>query len=430
MSVFDKKSINQIGSATGVYLFKKKKQIIYIGKSINIKARIKSHFENAKKDIKERKIIENFDTIETIKTNYEFDALILESKLINKYKPQYNSRWRDDKSYLYIKITKDKNYPKIFISRKEKSKKDIYYGPFPSIRNVEYILKQIRKIFPYCSQNKISKKACFYNKINLCNPCPSRIEQISDRNLKKVLIKQYKNNIHFIKQILEGKTNIIERNLLKNIQNFSKNNDFENALTLRNKLILFHRLILQQILTNTDYDPSINFRFLKDLVIFFNKYFKSLNNLHRIECYDISNISFQYSTASMVVAINGELDKSKYRKFKIKRKDNHSDLFMLEEVLTRRFNNQWQLPNLIIVDGGTPQVITALKILKKFNLDIPLIGLAKNPNRIIIGVEGLPSIKNLMSDPIFRILILLRDESHRFAKKYHVYLRDKKFVYN
>ena len=430
MSVFDKKSINQIGSATGVYLFKKKKQIIYIGKSINIKARIKSHFENAKKDIKERKIIENFDTIETIKTNYEFDALILESKLINKYKPQYNSRWRDDKSYLYIKITKDKNYPKIFISRKEKSKKDIYYGPFPSIRNVEYILKQIRKIFPYCSQNKISKKACFYNKINLCNPCPSRIEQISDRNLKKVLIKQYKNNIHFIKQILEGKTNIIERNLLKNIQNFSKNNDFENALTLRNKLILFHRLILQQILTNTDYDPSINFRFLKDLVIFFNKYFKSLNNLHRIECYDISNISFQYSTASMVVAINGELDKSKYRKFKIKRKDNHSDLFMLEEVLTRRFNNQWQLPNLIIVDGGTPQVITALKILKKFNLDIPLIGLAKNPNRIVAGVEGLPSIKNLMSDPIFRILILLRDESHRFAKKYHVYLRDKKFNYN
>ena len=427
MSVFDKKSINQIGSATGVYLFKKKKQIIYIGKSINIKARIKSHFENAKKDIKERKIIENFDTIETIKTNYEFDALILESKLINKYKPQYNSRWRDDKSYLYIKITKDKNYPKIFISRKEKSKKDIYYGPFPSIRNVEYILKQIRKIFPYCSQNKISKKACFYNKINLCNPCPSRIEQISDRNLKKVLIKQYKNNIHFIKQILEGKTNIIERNLLKNIQNFSKNNDFENALTLRNKLILFHRLILQQILTNTDYDPSINFRFLKDLVIFFNKYFKSLNNLHRIECYDISNISFQYSTASMVVAINGELDKSKYRKFKIKRKDNHSDLFMLEEVLTRRFNNQWQLPNLIIVDGGTPQVITALKILKKFNLDIPLIGLAKNPNRIVAGVEGLPSIKNLMSDPIFRILILLRDESHRFAKKYHVHLRDLKF---
>lgn len=430
MSVFDKNSINQIESATGVYLFKKKKQIIYIGKSINIKARIKSHFENAKKDIKERKIIENFDTIETIKTNYEFNALILESKLINKYKPFYNARWRDDKSYLYIKITKDKNYPKIFISRKEKLQNSIYFGPYPSVKNVEYILKQIRKIFPYCTQNKLGKKACFYSKINLCNPCPSEIAQTSDINLKKELIKQYKKNIYFIKQILQGKNHIIERRLLKDIQDFSNNNDFENALTLRNKLILFQKLILQQIFSNTDYDPTVNFGFLKDLSNVFNKYFKNLKNLNRIECYDISNISFQYSTASMVVAINGELDKSKYKKFKIKRKDNHSDLFMLEEVLNRRFQNKWQLPNLIIVDGGTPQVITALKILKKNNMNIPLIGLAKNPNRIVIGVEGLPSIKNLISNPIFRILILLRDESHRFAKKYHIYLRDKKFVYN
>src|SRR3989344_4461586 len=392
MSVFDKNSINEIESSTGVYLFKKEKQIIYIGKSVNIKARIKSHFENAKKDIKEKKIIENFDTIETIKTNYEFDALILESKLINKYKPFYNARWRDDKSYLYIKITKDKNYPKIFISRKEKLQNSIYYGPYPSIKNVEYILKQIRKIFPYCSQNKLGKKGCFYNK----------------------------KNIYFIKQILEGKNTAIERSLLKGIQGYSKNNNFENAINIRNKLILFQKLILQQIFSNTDYDPTINFGFLKDLSNVFKKYFKNLKSLNRIECYDISNISFQYSTASMVVAINGELDKSKYRKFKIRRKDNHSDLFMLEEVLNRRFKNKWQLPNLIIIDGGSPQVITALKVFKKNNIDIPLIGLAKNPNRLIIGVDGLPTIRNLISNPIFRLLILLRDESHRFAKKYHV----------
>lgn len=427
MSVFDKNSINQIESATGVYLFKKKKQILYIGKSVNIKARIKSHFENAKKDIKERKIIESFDTIETIKTNYEFNALILESKLINKYKPFYNARWRDDKSYLYIKITKDKNYPKIFISRKENLQNNVYYGPYPSIKSVENILKQIRKIFPYCSQKKQGKKGCFYNKINLCNPCPSKIEQTHNKNLKKDLIKQYKKNIYFIKQILEGKNTTIERSLLKSIQDYSKNNNFENAITDRNKLILFQKLILQQIFSNTDYDPMVNFGFLKALSNFFKKYFKNLKSLNRIECYDISNISFQYSTASMVVAINGELDKSQYKKFKIQRKDNHSDLFMLEEVLNRRFKNKWRLPNLIVVDGGTPQVITALKILKKNNVNIPLIGLAKNPNRIIIGVEGLPSIKNLITNPIFRILIQLRDESHRFAKKYHIYLRDLKF---
>ena len=427
MSVFKKDSINKIESSTGVYLFKKKNKIIYIGKSVNIKARIKSHFENAKKDIKERKIIENFDTIETIKTNYEFNALILESKLINQYKPLYNTRWRDDKSYLYIKITKDKNYPKIFISRKEKLKKCIYYGPFPSVRNVEYILKHIRKIFPYCSQNKLSKKGCFYNKIHLCNPCPNTIEQTNDLILKKELIKKYKRNIYYIKKILEDKNQIIERNLLKDIKISSNRNNFEEAIIKRDKLILFQKLLLQQIYSNTDYDPTINIGFLKDLLVVFSKYFKNLSSLHRIECYDISNISFQYSTGSMVVAINGELDKSKYRKFKIRRKDNHSDLFMLEEVLNRRFKNKWQLPNLIIIDGGTPQVITALKVFKKNNIDIPLIGLAKNPNRLIIGVDGLPTIRNLISNPIFRLLILLRDESHRFAKKYHVHLRDLKF---
>lgn len=430
MSVFDKNSIEKIESSTGVYLFKKKDQIIYIGKSVNIKARIKSHFENAKNDNKERKIIENFDKIETIKTDYEFNALILESKLINKYKPQYNSRWRDDKSYLYIKITKDKNYPKIFISRKENSKNDIYYGPFPSVRNVEYILKQIRKIFPYCSQSKLSKKGCFYNKIHLCNPCPNLIEQISDISLKKELIKKYKKSIYSIKQILDGKNQIIERNLLKDLKAFSDKDKFEDAITIRNKLILFQKLILQQILTNTDYNSTNNYSSLKDLILILNRYFKNLKSLSRIECYDISNISFQYSTASMVVAINGELDKSKYRKFKIKRADNHSDFFMLEEVLYRRFKNKWKLPDLIVVDGGSPQVITALKVFKKLNIKIPLVGLAKNPNRLIIGIEGLPIIKDLNSNPIFRILILLRDESHRFAKKYHIYLRDKKFNYN
>lgn len=430
MSVFNKNSVNKIESSTGVYLFKKKGQIIYIGKSVNIKARIKSHFENAKNDIKERKIIENFDKIETIKTDYEFNALILESKLINKHKPQYNSRWRDDKSYLYIKITKDKNYPKIFISRKEKSKKDIYYGPFPSIRNVEYILKQIRKIFPYCSQNKISKKACFYNKIHLCNPCPNLIEQITGVNLKKELVKKYKRNIYFIQQILDGKNQVIERNLLKDLKAFSNKTKFEEAMTIRNRLLLFQKLILQQIHSNTDYDPSIKFDYLKDLILILSKHIKNLKSLNRIECYDISNISFQYSTGSMVVAVNGELDKSKYRKFKIKREDNHSDFFMLEEVLYRRFKNKWELPNLIIVDGGAPQVITALKVFKILNIKIPLVGLAKNPNRLIMGVEGLPTIKDLTSNPIFRLLILLRDESHRFAKKYHVYLRDKKFNYN
>ena len=109
-----RKNINKLGQITGVYIFKKENEILYIGKSINIKARVLSHLENAKKDPKDKKLIENSDSIEFINTNFEFNALLLESKLINKYKPRFNVRWKDNKSYLYIKITRDKNYPKIF----------------------------------------------------------------------------------------------------------------------------------------------------------------------------------------------------------------------------------------------------------------------------------------------------------------------------
>ncbi len=427
MTVYKKSNISQIPSSTGVYLFKKKNKTIYIGKSINLRARIKSHIENAKKDIKEKKIIGNFDRIEIIKTDYEFNALLLESMLINKYKPIYNARWRDHKSYLYIKITKDKFFPKIFISRKEKNSNAIYYGPFPSVKNVEYLLKQIRKIFPYCSQKKISKKGCFYSKIGLCNPCPNVITNFKDEIIKKSLITRYKKNIYYIRQIFNGKNLAIEKYFLKKINKLSLEENFEKAIEYRNKLLLFQKLIYMHVYANIDIDPLDSSKLLGSLLAVLKKYFKKIKTLKRIECFDISNISFQYSTGSMVVAISGELDKSKYRKFKIKRKNRLSDLWMLEEVLRRRFNNKWPLPDLILVDGGTPQVLTSLKLLKKLNLDIPLIGIAKNPNRLIIGVEGLPRIRHIMSDPKYRLLILLRDESHRFAKKYHLYLRDLKF---
>ena len=253
------------------------------------------------------------------------------------------------------------------------------------------------------------------------------ITNFKDEVVKKSLITRYKKNIYYIKQILNGKNLTIEKYFLKEINDLSLKNNFEKAIEYRNKLLLFQKLIYMHIYTNIDMDPLDSSKLLDSLLAVLKKYFKNLKTLRRIECFDISNISFQYSTGSMVVAINGELDKSKYRKFKIKRKNRLSDLWMLEEVLRRRFNNKWPLPDLILVDGGTPQVLTSLKLLKKINLDIPLIGIAKNPNRLIIGVEGLPRIRHIMSDPKYRLLILLRDESHRFAKKYHLYLRDLKF---
>src|SRR3989339_1952542 len=113
-----KSQANNLPNTIGLYLFKNNKTINYIGKSVNIKARILSHLENAKLDNKERLIIKNSNKIGTIITESEFKALILEAKLIRQLQPKYNSIWKDDKSPLYIMISTTEEYPKITITRK------------------------------------------------------------------------------------------------------------------------------------------------------------------------------------------------------------------------------------------------------------------------------------------------------------------------
>lgn len=129
-----KETIHTVPTSMGIYIFKSGPKITYIGKSINLRSRLISHYENARIDAKEAAIIRNSDSIEYIITDSEFKALLLESQLIQQYRPQYNSRWRDDKSYLYIKITAKDEYPKIFLTRKEHDGKSKYFGPFPSGR--------------------------------------------------------------------------------------------------------------------------------------------------------------------------------------------------------------------------------------------------------------------------------------------------------
>ncbi len=425
-----RKNINKLGQITGVYIFKKENEILYIGKSINIKARVLSHLENAKKDPKDKKLIENSDSLEFINTNFEFNALLLESKLINKYKPRFNVRWKDNKSYLYIKITRDKNYPKIFITRHERNKKDIFFGPFPSVKSVEEILRQIRKIFPFCTQKKLTNKPCFYSKIGLCNPCPNTIWSVKNKTVKNNLLKIYRRNIQFVKKTLEGKNESIEKFLYKKIVDFSSMKKYEKAIDYRNKLFLFQRLLQQHLYSDIVNYKDKSMKAINELKKILIKHFPSIKSLKRIECYDISNISYQHPTGSMVVSINGLLDKSQYRKFNIKRNDIKSDSELLQEVLKRRVRNKWNLPDLIIVDGGVPQVNASIKFFKKYRLDIPVIGIAKHPNRIIIGSFGYPHLNLKINNPGFNLIIHLRDEAHRFAKKYHLYLRNLNFLNN
>ena len=415
-------------NSTGVYFFKKKNKNLYIGKAVSIKARVLSHLENAKLDQKEALIVKNSDYIEYYLTDSEFKALLLESSLIQKYQPKYNLRWKDNKSYLYIKVTIKDEFPKIFSVRRENDGKSLYFGPFQSQKDVEEILKMIRKLLPFCRQQKISKRACFYSKIGLCDPCPNKIANLSDKAKQKQLKKIYLRNIHLLKAVLKGNVDLVLKNSYKQLKELTKKQCYEEAIILRNKINHFEKMIYQkQFSSDITRQFNTSVEAVKELLIILKKNELNPNHLHRIESYDVSNLFQKDATASMVVFIEGMPDKSQYRRFRIKSKIIKSDFEMLAEIFYRRFNNNWPLPDLIIVDGGAPQVLTVKKILNtRF---IPLIGIAKHPDRIVINTpQRLITLRPPVNNLGFNLVRSMRDEAHRFARKYHLLLRKNRLM--
>ncbi len=414
-----KNQVKNLPSTIGLYLFKSDNVVNYIGKSVNIKVRVFSHLENAQLDNKERLIVANSNTIEVIPTESEFKALILEAKLIREFQPKYNSIWKDDKSPLYIKITVKEEYPKVFLVRKENNVRSLYFGPFSSTKIAETIISDIRKIIPFCTQKKISKKVCFYSKIGLCNPCPNEIKIIDQQ-------KQYRKNINQVVSILRGNVKTIVKGLNRELTNLTKDKRYEEAIIIRNKILRFDRLM--NLKSDENYFINDNEKKLEEMLVILKKYFSQLVKLDRIETYDISNLGLNQAVGSMVVMKNSQIDRGEYRRFKIKQKGLKSDFDRLQEVIKRRLKQPWPVPDLMIIDGGRPQIKTIIKVFQENQVNIPLLGIAKNPDRVIVGIKGLPNLFLKNGSQVLNIIRRLRDESHRFARKYHLFLRSKDFL--
>lgn len=424
----DRKLLSQqLPAANGVYRFKRGEDILYIGKSVNLKARVISHIESAKLNAKEAAIVHNSDTVDYFVTDTELKALLLEAKLIREIMPPYNVRWRDDKSYLYIKITWADEFPKILLSRREQDKKHRYYGPFPSTRVAQEIIRHIRRVFPFCTQPKITKQPCFYSKIGLCNPCPNTIAAMADTRERRELYKQYRRNVRRVMKVLEGNIDPIIKDLYSTMRVLSQKERFEEAIAVRGTIVKLEHFLQGHTLDKRGEEVFNQAEEgVQSLQKLLSKYYPELPEPRRMECFDISNTMQQQGTASMVVMTDGIINKKEYRKFKIKNPDLRSDVDMMKEVIRRRFiQKKWGKPDLLVVDGGKPQVRAARQVLAELEISVPLIGIAKNPDRLIVGSTDMTTLRLPARHPGFTLLRALRDESHRFAKKYHVYLRSK-----
>ncbi len=416
----------KLGELPGIYLFKsKEKEILYVGKAKNLKKRISSYFsKGASLGEKTRALLSKTVKIETIITTSEIESLLLEAAYIKKYKPYYNIKLSDDKFYPYIKITRDK-YPKVLITRSMKDKKSDYFGPYPNVSSLKLVLKIARKIFPFQSVSTHPNKPCLYNHLGLC-PCP----YVFDNKDSQI---QYARNIRLLKSFLRGRLKSVERQLLKERKQLVKTENFEKAEEIQKKIDAM-RVVTSPFILPQEYDVNPNLREdiaaseLAALSEILNENGVAVSSLYRIECYDVSNISGKHSTGSMVVFTNGEKDTSQYRKFRIRLAyGGPNDFLMMEEVLRRRFNNtDWQLPDLIIVDGGKGQISSVLKVIKKQDKKIPVIGLAKKEETIITDTFKIISLSR--QSQALKLIMRIRDEAHRFAISYHRKLRHNYFL--
>jgi len=383
---FTKNNLKTVSNSNGVYLFKDNTgMVLYVGKANNLKTRLQSYtaFDLSPKTNKLIKLTEYFSII---RVNSEIEALLLEASLIKKFKPKFNIALKDDKSPLYIRITKEK-YPKVLTARKIEEDPSAggnnisFYGPFPSSSNVGNVLKMIRRIFPY-SEHRIGKRGCLYSQIGLCDPCPNEIEKTKNKAVKEELKAKYLKNIRLIKGVLDGRIIYVRNTLNKDMNRLSKRDKFEEAKMIRDQIRKLDYITqpivpISHFLKNPNLLEDIRYEETRSLREFIIKHIKLSRKLSRIECYDVSHLSGTSATASMVTFINGEADKTLYRRFKIRQKKGNSDTDSLREVAQRRIKHlsTWGAPDLIIVDGGRAQVGVIKKIFSDKN--IPVIGLAK-----------------------------------------------------
>jgi excinuclease ABC subunit C len=393
---------NKLPESSGVYLFKKGKSILYIGKATSLKDRVKSYFSNDVISTRGPLIVDmvfNADKIDYIETDSVLEALILEAELIKKHQPKYNTKEKDNKSFNYVVITKE-DFPRILVERGRnlekiqdlKFKIQEKFGPYTNGTQLKEAIKIIRKIFPFrdnCSLNQ--KRGCFNYQIGLCpGVCIGLVTK-----------KEYKKTIKNIKLFFEGKKKQIIKNLEKGMNTFAKKQEFENADKVKKTIFALNHI--QDVALIKD-EYSLPGQGISNIEY-------SKNNF-RIEAYDVAHLSGTNNVGVMTVIENGEINKNEYRKFII-RESKGSDTDALKEILERRLKHkEWSFPQIIVVDGGKAQINIARKIVDK---NIEIVSVLKSENHKPKAILGSKKITEKYSKDI----LLANNEAHRFAIKYH-----------
>ena len=560
-SNFDiQEELKKLPGKPGVYLMHDEKdEIIYVGKAISLKNRVRQYFQSSRnKGVKIEQMVTHITRFEYIVTDSELEALVLECNLIKEHRPKYNTMLMDDKAYPFIKVTVDESFPRIMMARRMVKDKAKYFGPYTSAGAVKDTIELIRKLYKVRSCNRRlprdtgKERPCLNYHIHQCDaPCQGYVSQ-----------EAYRKSIDEVLRFLGGNYDHILKELEEKMLQASEDMEFEKAIEYRELLGSVKKIAQKQKITDTagndrdilaaatdKEDAVVQVFFIRggrligrdhfylklngdetkgEIISSFIKQFYAgtpyipselmtqteiedgeileqwlsqkrghrvhirvpkkgtkeklvelaeknaslvlskdrerlkreegrtigavkeiarllgLEDLNRMEAYDISNISGFASVGSMVGYEKGKPKRNDYRKFRIKSVQGPDDYASMKEVLTRRFRHGLEereegkgagsftaFPDLILMDGGKGQVGIALQVLDELHLHIPVCGMVKDDNHRTRGLyynnEEIPIDRNSEG---FKLITRIQDEAHRFAIEFHRKLRSKEQVHS
>ncbi|MGA3007685.1 MAG: excinuclease ABC subunit UvrC [Opitutaceae bacterium] len=428
-SVNLKAKVRRLPEHPGVYLMKDRLgRILYVGKANSLRKRVSSYFQPSRRQTLHPKIralvsmIADFDTIEV---KSEPEALLLESNLIKRWKPKYNTDFTDDKRFLLVRVDPAEELPRFRLTRIKKYDRSRYFGPFVHGDLLRKTLAQMRRqsgiLLGDARPQKLPDGTWrLYDDV--------RQELYGFPNL--VTTEDYRQRVETACAFLEGKSREWLDSLRGEMQAAAESHAFEKAAELRDVIFALEKTLEKTrkferapAWPRAGDDRSTALTTLASAL-------RLPAPPNTIECFDISHISGTFVVASMVRFTGGQPDKDQYRRFQIKSFIGNDDFRAMEEVVGRRYRRLQdegkRFPNLLVVDGGRGQVGAALKAFVALGLDPPpLIGLAKKRETILFPDER-PPLNLALNHPGLQLLQRLRDEAHRFANTYNADLRSKK----
>ena len=401
----------------GVYLFKQGRKVLYVGKATSLRDRVRSYFDDdliATRGPRVVDMVTKADRVAHEPTPTVLEALMREAALIKKYQPPANSDGKDDSTFLYAVITKEK-IPRVLVMRgkdidfkNQKPRFDLedsdlrsnlgfraIYGPFPSGAQLREGLRLIRRIFPFFDTPKPFDEGGKHQKAKI--EFNTQIKQYP----RVFSVKEYRRTIRNVMLFLSGRGKELRRMLEREMRVAARDERFEDAGQARRELFALDHIQDVSLIKNEN-------RYQRDDAI-------ASSRGYRIEAYDTAHLSGTNAIGVMTVLIDGAPAKKEYRTFRIRGITKNDDIASLREILSRRLNHlEWQYPSAIVVDGGKAQKKAAESVLKEEGVAIPVVAVVKDERHRPREVIGARAGGISESDAV-----LANAEAHRFSLASH-----------